>query len=73
MFFDIGDVWQKGERIRFDDLKSDIGVGLRLGMTKSSTSRVFRFDVGKALTEDNYYISFGTGLIFNLGSRLGND
>jgi outer membrane protein assembly factor BamA len=73
MFFDIGDVWEKGERIRFDNLKSDVGVGLRLGMTKSSTSRVFRFDIAKALTEDNYYISFGTGLVFSLGSRLGNE
>lgn len=73
MFFDIGDVWKKGEEIAFDNLKSDIGVGLRFGMSKSSTARVFRFDIAKALTEDNYYISFGTGLVFSLGSRLGND
>lgn len=73
VFFDIGDIWRKGERIEFDNLKSDVGVGLRLGMTKSSTSRVFRFDIAKALTENDYFISFGTGLVFNLGSRLGND
>jgi len=73
MFFDIGEVWQKGERIEFEDLKSDIGVGLRLGMTKSSTSRVFRFDIAKALTENDYFISFGTGLVFSLGSRLHNE
>jgi len=73
LFFDIGDVWSNGETIRFDNLKSDVGIGLRLGLTKSSTSRVLRFDIARALTEDNYYISLGTGMVFNLDSKFGHE
>ena len=73
LFFDIGEVWKNGETIRFDNLKSDVGVGLRFGLTKSSTSRVLRFDIARTLTEDNYYISLGTGMVFSLGSKFGHD
>ncbi|UCC80301.1 MAG: BamA/TamA family outer membrane protein [Candidatus Zixiibacteriota bacterium] len=68
LFFDVGDVWRKGEKVRFGDMKYDVGVGLRFGLTKSSTSRVLRLDFAKALTENEYYVSFGTGMLFNLGS-----
>jgi len=73
LFFDIGDVWRKGERIRFDNLKSDVGIGLRLGLTKSSTSRVLRFDIARSLTDGNYYISLGTGMVFSLESKFGHE
>ncbi|UCE64897.1 MAG: BamA/TamA family outer membrane protein [Candidatus Zixiibacteriota bacterium] len=73
LFFDIGDVWRNGETIRFDNLKSDVGIGLRFGLTKSSTSRVLRLDIARALTEDNYNISLGTGMVFSLGSKFGHE
>lgn len=73
MFFDIGEVWREGEEVEFDDLKYNVGVGLRFGLTKSSTSRVLRFDVAKALTENEYYISFGTGMVFSLRSIFSHE
>jgi len=66
LFFDAGYVWDKDDSIRFDDLKSDLGLGLRLGLTKSSTARSIRFDLAKSLTDDNWYISFGTENLFSL-------
>ncbi len=73
LFFDIGEVWSEGEKIGFDNMKSNIGIGLRLGLTKSSTARVLRLDFAKPLTENDYYISFGTGILFNLRSIIGRD
>ncbi len=73
MFFDIGNVWSEGEEITLNNMKSNIGIGLRLGLTKSSTARVLRFDIAKALTENDYYISFGTGVLFSLSSITGHD
>jgi outer membrane protein assembly factor BamA len=73
MFFDIGEVWDEEDRIRFDDMKSNVGMGLRFGLTKSSTARVLRFDIARALTENQYFVSFGTGMIFNLQSIFGHE
>jgi hemolysin activation/secretion protein len=67
-FFDGGYVWRDGQDVRPADLKTDIGVGLRIGLTKSSTARIIRLDIARALNEDNWYISFGTENIFDLGS-----
>lgn len=66
-FFDAGSVWDKNEKIRFSDLRTDIGIGLRFGLTKSSTARVIKLDLARALNEDNWYISFGTESTFGLG------
>jgi len=65
-FCDIGYVWDDDQRVRLADLKSDVGLGLRLGLTKSSTSRTVRLDLARALNENNWYISFGTENIFSL-------
>jgi hypothetical protein len=73
VFFDIGDVWKDGEKISFGNLKYDVGVGLRFGLTKSSTARVLRIDFAKALTENEYYISLGSGMIFDLASVLAHE
>jgi len=66
LFFDAGYVWDKDESIKFDDLKSDLGLGLRLGLTKSSTARSIRFDLAKSLNDNNWFISFGTENLFSL-------
>ncbi|HBZ00035.1 MAG TPA: hypothetical protein DEO84_01815 [candidate division Zixibacteria bacterium] len=59
-FFDIGNVWRYNEHIRFGDLKSDVGLGLRFGLTRSSTSRVVNFDVARALTHYGLYVTFSS-------------
>ena len=65
-FFDIGRVWYEGERIELEDLRSDLGVGLRFGLTRSSTSRVLRLDLAKSLSDNDVFISFATGMLFSL-------
>jgi hypothetical protein len=67
-FFDCGDVWHPGERIDFAHVKSDFGVGLRLGLTKSSTSRIVSVDVAKSLTERGSFVTITSGLVFSLGA-----
>jgi outer membrane protein assembly factor BamA len=66
-FFDAGYVWGRDDKIAAADLKTDIGIGLRFGLTKSSTSRIIKLDLARALNEDNWYISFGTENTFSLG------
>jgi len=67
-FFDIGNVWRAPEKIEIKDLRSDIGLGLRFGLTKSSTSRVLRFDMAKSLADRDVYVSFGSTVLFSLKS-----
>jgi outer membrane protein assembly factor BamA len=68
VFFDAGYVWDKDDNIRLSDVKSDLGLGLRFGLTKSSTARSIRFDLAKSLADHNWYISFGTENMFSLAS-----
>jgi outer membrane translocation and assembly module TamA len=72
-FFDIGRAWEPDERIEMKDLKSDIGIGLRFGLTKSSTSRVLRLDVAKSLSSNDVFVSFATGMLFSLQSIMRNE
>ena len=67
-FFDCGDVWRPGEKIDLAQMKSDIGFGLRFGLTKSSTARIASIDVAKSLTEHGYFITVTSGLVFSLGA-----
>jgi hypothetical protein len=73
MFFDIGEVWKKGERISLDDPRYDVGLGLRFGLTRSSTARVLRLDIARPLTRDDIYISIVSGMVFSLSSIVGHD
>jgi len=72
-FFDIGNVWRRSEKIDLGDLRSDIGLGLRFGLTKSSTSRVLRFDVAKSLSNNDVFVSFGSSVLFSLRSLDSHD
>jgi hypothetical protein len=67
-FFDCGNAWRPGEEIDLSRMKSDIGFGLRLGLTKSSTARIVSVDVAKSLTEQGYYVTITSGLVFGLGA-----
>jgi hypothetical protein len=70
-FYDVGDVWRPDERIDLSGLRSDVGFGLRFGLTKSSTARIASIDVARSLTEPRYFLSISSGLVFSL-SALGN-
>ncbi len=65
-FFDAGYVWDDHERVKIDDLRSDFGLGLRFGLTKSSTARTVRLDMAWSSDMSDWYISFGTGNLFEL-------
>ncbi len=60
--------------IRIHELRQSVGVGLRVGLPASAIGKVLRLDVGFALnsTEDEsrLNVSFGTGQVFDLATRL---
>ncbi len=64
VFFDAGYLWEKESHINLKDLRTDVGIGLRLGFTKALAGRVARLDLAKALQEDRYFISLGVGQVF---------
>ena len=65
-FFDAGNVWEEHEAIKFSDLNTSIGLGIRLGYTKSPNSRVGRIDFGLPLNGRGLEISIGIGQQFSL-------
>jgi len=64
VFFDAGYLWEKESHINLKDLRTDVGIGLRLGFTKALAGRVARLDLAKALNENKYFISLGVGQVF---------
>ncbi|MNC99773.1 hypothetical protein D3C83_181690 [compost metagenome] len=69
MFFDFGSAGSSGAPILFDDMKTDIGVGLRLGIPRAAAHNIIRFDIAYALQRDplgrdGWLISFGEGQAF---------
>jgi outer membrane protein assembly factor BamA len=64
-FFDAGYVWD--EKLAGQKLHSDVGVGLRLGLTKSHAWRVTRIDFARSLETNDWVISFDTGMYFEIG------
>jgi hypothetical protein len=67
-FFDFGNVWWRNEPVDVGELKTSAGAGLRFGLTKSSTSRVISLDFARALSQDDFFIGFGTSLGFSLSA-----
>jgi outer membrane protein assembly factor BamA len=68
-FYDVGGAWSRGQAVSMSDLHNSVGVGLRLGLTKSSNEVIVRVDVSyrmeKVPTDDNrVVITFGTGQAF---------
>jgi hypothetical protein len=64
VFFDGGYVWDEtpvGQRFH-----SDVGLGLRFGFTKSHRWKVSRLDLAKSLETNNWVVSLGTGMYFEL-------
>ncbi len=58
VFFDIGDAWRSGQPISAKALKSDCGIGLRFGMTRSAHSRVINIDLARSLSKNEIFLSF---------------
>ncbi len=67
LFFDAGNVWPAGESINLRDLNYSIGLGLRLGYTKSPRSRVGRIDFAWPLSRGGGFgISIGVDQQFSI-------
>ncbi len=68
-YFDSGYAWSKGQSIDLTDMLNDIGVGLRVGMTRSSQEIIARMDFSYRLNksrnkENEWVLSFGSGQAF---------
>lgn len=69
VFFDAGHVWQEEENIGLTDLNASIGIGLRLGYTKSPNSRVGRIDFAWPLSRDSGFgVTIGVDQQFSMNS-----
>ena len=66
VFFDAGDVWQQQQKIHPRDLKTDVGFGLRFGLLKSSIARITRLDIARSLSNNGFFVSFGSGTTYTL-------
>ncbi len=69
VFYDTGYVWAQGNPIALSQLRSEVGVGLRFGLTRSSNEVILRLDFSYRLQRDNpgdspFVVSFGTGQAF---------
>jgi len=68
-FFDTGYVWDQKDSIDLSELRSNIGVGMRIGLIHSSNEVIIRADVSYKLNrlnsqDDEFVFSFGSGQAF---------
>ena len=66
VFADGGYAWKSSEPVSMRDMKWSAGIGLRLGLNKSTGSRVIRLDFARALDGSGYLFSVSTDHIFLL-------
>lgn len=69
IFFDTGAAELPGRPLKISSFKSDIGVGLRIGISRASTNNTLRIDAAYALNADpsgrrGWQISFSSGQAF---------
>lgn len=73
-FYDAALPIDEEDPLEIHALRQSVGVGLRVGLPASAIGKVLRLDVGFALnsTEDEsrLNVSFGTGQVFDLATRL---
>jgi len=67
LFFDAGGAWDADEPVRFRDLGSSVGAGLRLGLTKSQDGRTYRIDLARNLEDGSFRLDIGLGHLFLVG------
>lgn len=68
-FYDAGYVWSQGESISLSKVKSNIGAGLRIGLTRSSREAILRLDFAYRLQKDvdndnRFVVAFGSEQAF---------
>ncbi|MCA1610644.1 MAG: hypothetical protein LC780_07255 [Acidobacteria bacterium] len=66
IFFDTGAATPPGQPLRLADFKTDVGIGLRIAITRASTNSILRFDLAYALNRDprgrrGFLVSFSSG------------
>jgi hemolysin activation/secretion protein len=69
VFFDTGAALPPGQSFGIRDLKSDVGVGLRLGIARAPTNNILRFDLAYAFNPDplgkrGFLVSFSSAQAF---------
>jgi outer membrane translocation and assembly module TamA len=63
-FVDSGYAWKKGEDIAFEDLKTNVGWGLRFDMPSLFGDKLLRFDLAVATDTGDILASIVVGQIF---------
>ncbi len=68
-FFDTGAVTPEGRPLTLSEFKSDIGVGLRIAISRASTNSILRIDAAYPLNADpqgrkGWLFSFSSGQVF---------
>lgn len=73
-FYDAALPIDEDRPVQIAAIKQSVGVGLRVGLPASAIGKVLRLDVGFALNstgdEPRLNVSFGTGQVFDLPTRL---
>src|SRR5262249_40604105 len=69
VFFDTGAAVPPGQPLRVQDLKSDVGVGLRFGIARAPANNIIRIDLAYALSSGplgrrGFRVSFASGQAF---------
>jgi len=69
VFFDTGYAAPPGQPMRLADLKSDVGVGLRISITRAASNSILRLDVAYPLNADAHgrrglLVTFSSGQVF---------
>jgi len=69
VFYDAGTTWSQGRPVALSQVKSDVGAGLRFGLTRSSNELIVRLDFVYRLqrefsTDPHFVVAFGTGQAF---------
>ncbi len=66
IFFDSGTVWGRGEAMNFRDVKSSVGIGLRVDALRAAGEHIFRFDLA-------FPLSTAGGRLFEPDFSFGSD
>lgn len=69
VFFDTGAATPEGRPLKLSEFKSDVGVGLRIAISRASTNSILRIDAAYPLNPDpfgrkGWLISFSSGQVF---------
>lgn len=69
VFFDTGTATPSGRPLKLSEFKSDVGVGLRIAISRASTNSILRVDAAYPLNADprgrkGWLISFSSGQVF---------